>query len=253
MNRTNFVQTGGFGVKCERLQELQTAYAIFNQLGFLAGQFAILSGCEVIGTSVSDGYVFMNGEVLPFNAGTLAQDVIIIEVPISKEFENGEVKQVHFIRYATFGTSADMASWSDFKRVDPIITLMARLTVLEKKTAVFQSGGGMVHWNKPANQIPTGWQEVVNWRGRIPVGMDVTQTEFNTLGKQGGDKIRSLTSNNVPAPTTNAIKFQETPPTGFGIKTGTNVWVAPATNNGGNVPFSILNPYRTVLFIEYIG
>ena len=31
MNLTNFVQTGGFPVKAERLQELQTAYSILNQ------------------------------------------------------------------------------------------------------------------------------------------------------------------------------------------------------------------------------
>jgi len=94
MNTTNFVQTGGFPVKAERLQEMQTAYSIFNQLGNLAGNLTILSGCVVTGVTVSSGYVVINSEVLPFQGGNLADDVIIIQTESSKEFKNGEVKAV---------------------------------------------------------------------------------------------------------------------------------------------------------------
>ena len=36
MNKTNFNQTGGFPLKTERLQEMETAYSVFNSLGALA-------------------------------------------------------------------------------------------------------------------------------------------------------------------------------------------------------------------------
>lgn len=259
MNRTNFVQTGGVPIKAERLQELQEAYSIFNNLGFIAGNFAILTGCEVVGTNVSDGVVVMNGEVILFQGGTLADDVIIVETPISKEFKDGTFKSLHFIRYATFGTSEDMVSWNDFKRVDPIITLMARLTSLEKKTAVFQAGGGMVLWNKPAIQIPAGWQEVVDWRGRIPVGMDAIQTEFNTLGKTGGNKTTTISKANLPSGSYGWIGNS-----GRGYPDGSNDEIEagharsyPKVTKqlvlGSDTPLNILNPYRTVLFIEFIA
>lgn len=259
MNRTNFVQTGGFPVKAERLQELQEAYSIFNNLGYLAGNFAILTGCVVVGTNVSNGVVVMNGEVILFQGGTIAEDVIIVETPISKEFKNGAYKPLHFIRYATFGTSETSVLWSAFKRVDPIITLMARLTSLEKKTAVFQAGGGMVLWNKPAIQIPAGWQEVVDWRGRIPVGMDAVQTEFNTLGKTGGNKTTTISKANLPSGSYGWIGNS-----GRGYPDGSNDEIEagharsyPKVTKqlvlGSDTPLNILNPYRTVLFIEFIA
>ena len=149
-------------------------------MGNLAGDLTIISGCNVVGTNVSDGFVVINNELLEFKAGTLAANVIIIETAVGKEFKNGDVKDVHFERYATFGTSVVSYPWADFKR--PIQTkeipldLVTRLENLEKKATVFQAGGGMVFWNKPAAEIPDGWQEVVNWRGRIPIGLDTTQT-----------------------------------------------------------------------------
>ena len=254
MNRTNFVQTGGFPVKSERLQELQEAYSIFNDLGYLAGNYAILNGCVVTGSNVSDGVVVMNGEVIAFQGGTLASDVIIVETAISKDFKDGSVKPLHYVRVATFGTSVTSVLWSAFKRVDPILTLMTRLSSLEKKTAVFQAGGGMVLWNKPAVDIPTGWAEVVDWRGRIPVGMDFADSNFNLLGKTGGGKNVTLVANNIPQLNTDAIKLSGTN-SAFGIKTGTDTWVNAAKANPGATAqsFSILNPYRTVLFIEFIG
>lgn len=260
MNKTEFVQTGGFPVKAERLQELQTAYEIFNQLGSLAGNLTIVSGCEVVGSNVADGFVFINNELLPFKAGTLAANVIIVEEASSKEFLNGEVKPVHFNRYATFGTSVNSFPWADFVR--PIQTkkipsdLVARLENLEKKAAVFQAGGGMVFWNKPAADIPQGWQEVINWRGRIPVGLDENQLEFNLLGKQGGAKTKTLSINEMPSHR-HTISNQANSQAGSGkVAVGGDgpEGVNPVTDwAGGNQPFSLMNPYRVVLFIEFIG
>lgn len=258
MNKTNFVQTGGFPVKAERLQELQTAYEIFNQFGNLAGNFTIISGCEVVGTNVANGFVFINNEILEFRAGTLAANVIIIEVPSSKEFKNGEVKEVHFERYATFGTAATSYSWDNFKRLDTISVLMTRLDLLEKKSAVFQTGGGMVLWNKPANEIPQGWAEVVDWRGRLPIGLDVTQTEFNTLGKQGGAKNKVLNIAEMPAHTHTVDINSNAAGSGypsyegeFGSSVSNRTFTTSSKGSGQS--FSIMNPYRVVMFIEWVG
>lgn len=259
MNKTNFIQTGGFPVKAERLQELQTAYSIFNHLGNLAGNFAIVSGCAVVGTNVADGFVVINNELLEFKGGTVSDDVIIIETASSKEFKNGEVKEVHFERFATFGTSVESFPWADFKR--PIQTkeipldLVTRLELLEKKSAVFQAGGGMVLWNKPAVDIPAGWAEVANWKGRIPVGLDTTQAEFNLMGKQGGSKNKTLSISEMPSHTHDIDLVDETgsgAPAGgnpAGISNGTG----KTKSQGGGVSFSIMNPYRVVMFIEFIG
>lgn len=261
MNKTNFVQTGGFPLNTERLEELEKAYSIFNAYGALAGDLTIISGCVTTGSNVSDGYVYISGELFPFReaAVTPTSTVIIVEQKINRPFESSEIKTVHTLRYATFGTAETSWLWSNFKR--PIETkaiptdLVARLEILEKKNAVFQAGGGMVLWNKPAVDIPAGWQEVIDWRGRMPVGFDNVQSEFNVMGKTGGQKNKKLSIDEMPSHTHDIGLVDEG---GYGAPAGGN----PAGNSngtgktklqGGGVPFSIMNPYRVVMFIEFIG
>lgn len=258
MNKSTFILTGGYPLKAERLQELQTAYSIFNSLGALAGNFTIISGCVVAGTTVGNGVVYINGEVIEFREadGAGTPDVIIIEEAVNRAFKNGVVKEVHTKRYATFGTAADSWPWSGFKRPDPIILMMARLEVLEKKSAVFQAGGGMVFWNKPAADIPAGWQEVVDWRGRMPVGFDVSQPEFNTMGKDGGAKNKTLSVAEMPSHSHAIGNSRRNTGGGSGgdenhPKSYAGVRDHITDTQGSGQEFSILNPYRTVLFIEY--
>jgi hypothetical protein len=118
MNKSNFIQTGGYPLKSERLQELQTAYSIFNSFGALAGNLTILSGCELVGTTIKSGFVFIDGELFEFREAVVTPDstVIIIEQVINRGFKNGSTKQVHTIRYATFGTAATSWLWTDFIR-----------------------------------------------------------------------------------------------------------------------------------------
>lgn len=256
MNKSTFILTGGYPLKAERLQELQTAYSIFNSLGALAGNFTIISGCTLTGTTVGNGVVYINGEVIDFREadGAGTPDVIIIEEAVNRAFKNGVIKEVHTKRYATFGTAADSWPWSGFKRPDPIILMMARLEVIEKKTAVFQAGGGMVLWNKRAVDIPSGWQEVLDWRGRIPVGLDPIQNEFDQIGETGGAKNKTLSINEIPSHTHGFRAYvQSGSNDGSGGEAAGNFQDKQTEAIGGGQAFSLMNPYRVALFIEYIG
>ncbi len=256
MNKTNFIQTGGWPLKSERLQEQQTAYSIFNAYGSLAGNLTIISGCETLGTTVQDGVVYIDGELYDFKSASVtpSSTVIIIETPINRGFKNGVIKTVHTLRYATFGTAETSWPWSDFKLLDPITELMRRLNVLEKKNAVFQAGGGMVLWNKPAVDIPTGWQEVIDWRGRMPVGFDNVQSEFNVMGKTGGQKNKKLSIDEIPSHTHGFRAYvQSGSNSGSGGEAAGYFEDRQTTATGGGQQFSLMNPYRVALFIEYIG
>jgi hypothetical protein len=138
MNKTNFVQTGGFPLNAERLEEIETAYSIFNAFGTLAGNLTIISGCVTSGSNVSDGYVYVNGELLAFKAGavTPTSSVIIIEQKVNRPFENTEVKTVHTIRYATFGTAATSWLWTDFVRPIETKALAAALYAKADRTTL---------------------------------------------------------------------------------------------------------------------
>lgn len=118
MNKSIFIQTGGYPLKGERLQELQTSFSIFNEFGALAGNFTIISGCELTGTKVGNGYININNEILEFREadGSGTPNVIIIEETVSRSFKNGAIKPVYVNRYATFGTAETSWPWSDFVR-----------------------------------------------------------------------------------------------------------------------------------------
>lgn len=127
---------------------------------------------------------------------------------------------------------------------------------LTKILSVFVQNGAMVFWNKPANEIPNGWAEVVNWRGRFPVGLDVSQDEFNVLSKEGGVKSVTLTSSQIPSVNFSIPVGKEKVGTGnqnAASANGGNAGALNGTTSGGGGPHNNLPPYRTVLFIEYIG
>ncbi|SHG98113.1 hypothetical protein SAMN05443549_109105 [Flavobacterium fluvii] len=271
MNRFNFMQSIGFPIECDILDEMQKAYTLFNALGYISGNFSIISGCGLVGTTVADGVVFINGEVLEFIGGTVQTNVIIVEAIEALEFEDLSTHDVVYRRHATFGTATEQWLWADFKPSFPtkdisealalkfdaadLSTITDRITELEKKNAVFQAGGGMVLWNKPAADIPNGWHEVVNWRDRMPFGWN-PENEGENVGDVGGAASVAVS----------------VPLSGYGVGDGTSggtsgllivstgaaevgesfesvkkVSTAPtaATTN-------IMNPYRLVMFIEYI-
>ena len=126
-----------------------------------------------------------------------------------------------------------------------------------KIMSVFQEDGAMLFWNKPANTIPEGWQEVVDWRGRFPVGLDESLSDFNILGKTGGESYHKLTIEEMPkhrhgttgntAPNDGGVgNFTN----GFGEEANTKLYV---DYQGDDKPHNNLPPYRVVLFIEYVG
>lgn len=101
-----------------------------------------------------------------------------------------------------------------------------------------------------------------NLKGRVPVGLDTGQTEFNTLGKSGGNKIHShalsdngfakihanagnmyLTKNPVVSWSYNTIK------TAFG-ESGSSGSTALGVGLGGSTDnASTLQPYLTTQFV----
>lgn len=116
MNTLNFNQTGGFPLTTQILDEIQKAYTVFNSLGAIVGDKTIISGCVTTGSLVSNGVVFLNGEVFEFRGGTAQTKVRIFEEVENKVFEDAVAKPVIKTRYVGFGTGVGAVDWVDFKR-----------------------------------------------------------------------------------------------------------------------------------------
>ena len=274
MDNIKFNQTGGFPLDTDIMGAMQTAYSLFNSLGNLAGNKAIISGCTVAGSSVSDGVVFINGEVLPFRGGSQSANVFIKEEAESRIFEDGSSKPVIVKRYATFGTSTPDKTypWADFVRVENLIEngikhadFEARLKALENKKSPVPIGLIAI-WGKPASEpIPEGWRECTDLRGRFPLGWNPNDTDFNTIGKEGGDKKHRLTIEEMPRH--HHIQGSEALYNNFGGGQNVNKWRlqthhsyenqsvvgANTSSVGGNKPHNNMPPYRIIRFIEFVG
>lgn len=116
MNKIDFNQVGGFPMTTNILAKLQTAFSLFNALGNIVGDLTIISGCTVNGTNVSDGVVFVNGEVLEFRGGLAQTKVIVKEETESLVFQNGNSYPSIKTRYVTFNTGVGAIDWVNFKR-----------------------------------------------------------------------------------------------------------------------------------------
>ena len=169
MNKINFNQTGGFPLSTNILDAMQSAYAIFNQLGSLAGNKAIISGCEQLGNTVADGVIFLNGEILPFKGGAIGSSIIIKEESESRVFEDGATKPVIFKKYATFGSSTPDKTfvWADFKPIKNLISLAQEkaektaLKTAEDKIAELEKQKPIIGEIKQGifdlDNLPEGW------------------------------------------------------------------------------------------------
>ena len=202
MNSINVNQTGGFPLTTDVLSYMQNAYKIFNAMSGISGDLIILSGCEVVGNTVSDGVVAIEGEIYPFQGTTLGSHVFIKEVNTSKIFEDGSQKTVLVEKVATFGSSTKSYPWESFRRVlsnrqieeKSFTEETSLLKRLEKPL------GLVAIWGKPANiPLPEGWREYEPLRGRMAVGQDVADNDLGVIGKVGGEKMHRLTIDEMPS------------------------------------------------------
>jgi len=272
MNKFNFNQSVGFPFETDTLADMQTAYELFNAFGWIVGNFSIISGCELVGTgpAISDGHVFINGELLPFKGGVPTANVIIVETKISLEFEDGNSNEVKFIRHVQFGTATTQYPWNTFKRgletknleaaigsksdQTALDALIVRVAALEARPSNIPLGLIAI-WGRPLDEIPAGWEEYVNLRGRMPIGLNPDDPDFANLGNPGGNKTRTLSIPELPAI---SFKYQKAKP-GRGYRTATDdnplslLEEANTNTIGEGRAFDIMNPHRIVHFIKYVG
>lgn len=285
MNTINTEHNAGYPFDVAFLAFMQNSYRLFNSLGSMAGNKAIISGCEEVGNTITPGTVFINGELFPFEGGAKGDTVIIKEETNEVTFEDGFLRPLENIRTAAFGRSTPEKTynWEDFQRITNLQDLgknktdntetkklLERIEKLEKQKQAVPIGL-IALWGKPANEIPAGWREYVNLRGRMPIGLDPDYVkkpedsqdyQLNGLLKYGGELSHKLTEAEIPI-----HKHQQGSETlynlfGGGSLVGGRNWVlghlnayvySDTSSVGGDQPHNNMPPYRVVQFIEYVG
>ena len=262
MNIIDFSATGGFPLSTNILARLQAAFSIFNALGNLAGNLSIISGCELVGTTVADGVVNINGEVLEFRGGPVQARVLVRETTENLMYQNGNALPSLKTRFASFGTGVGSLAWADFKRAYPttgIDVLVQRIATLEARPQVSNIPIGLVAiWGGTFASIPTGWEEHLPLRGRMPLGMNPADSDFDVVGKFGGIKSKKLSIDEMPAHSHKIYGNDNTANAGSANGEVAQMedfatYFRQTETVGRGDEFSIMNPYRVVHFIKYIG
>lgn len=106
----------------------------------------------------------------------------------------------------------------------------------------FGAGDGSTTFNLP------------NLKGRVPVGQDTTQTEFDVLGETGGAKTHTLTIAEMPAHAHEGNRTTGSGASNYGIPPSNNTFstnsgTAATINTGGGGAHNNLQPYQVVNYI----
>lgn len=114
-----------FPIDCETLDYMQTNVAMVSILGNIAGDKAILQGCELEqnDTRRKVGYVFLKtkdypeGELLYWEGGNVSGGMYIKQEVISVAAQGYEYPQAYVVRSLAAGIGSENYSWNDFKAI----------------------------------------------------------------------------------------------------------------------------------------
>lgn len=104
-----------------------------------------------------------------------------------------------------------------------------------------------------AEEITKAALNLPNLKGRVPVGKDTGQTEFDTLGKTGGEKTHTLTTAEMPSHTHDIVKISASAAPHDQSKglanDGSNASASNVEAAGGGQAHNNLQPYIALHYI----
>lgn len=273
MKSIDFSQgSGEFQLDKRTFEFMQEAYKSLNVLGMLMGtenafygNGYILSGVHDVsatsgdisgsGTNYTDGYLFINGEVVPFIGGTATSNIILEE-------GTPTLGTPHDSKYSTkayrFGTGVGSIPFSSIKRVPK---LMEAAFIDEIR----------IYGGTDLNDLPLGWylcdgnNGTLNLSGRFPIqydgsytrGSDVLDFNLENLHHEGGSRDHELTEGEIPEHRHTISNIGDSDIGTGSVSRSDNLGVSsPSINTepaGGGGKHTNMPPYKVVYYIQYKG
>lgn len=194
--RIDFTNLGGFPFTQFTVQEMQQSYrGALSAMSRLIGDKTILHGVEIVGSNVTDGWISVNGELIPFVGGPLNTQVFITELPgIDRTFENLAVYPSYFTKVATCALLGDF-DFADLVTLLPFANLWLPGDLKQKHVdnayvaANFDVNGYGLNKEKGWRILEFAYPAAA---GKVLVNRDVADGDLNEAGKTFGAKTHTL-------------------------------------------------------------
>lgn len=204
--RIDFTQLEGIAVYQDTLAFLQDSFR--GALGAVAsafGPYVIVTGVADQGATWGDGWIAIQGELMPFAGGQKANEVIVEELQDTEVFSDDSVKTVYFTKRAKTGSvgGVPMATFVRLSSFASIYTSLNNLIAKVDSLATVPSGL-IATWRGTAASIPAGWalcdgnNGTLDLRGKFQVGYNPSDSDYNVPGKTGGAKSVALITAQMP-------------------------------------------------------
>lgn len=131
MKLLDFSILNGWPASSSTWKFMQEQLLQLQMLSLLGGTNYIVSGCTNVGGTISNGWVVVNGEMLPFVGGAVQANVIIVDTVVNRGFSDTSSNPYYHNRVATFGVDGSAPLWSSFERNDPASGVLKRLRLAE--------------------------------------------------------------------------------------------------------------------------
>jgi hypothetical protein len=266
MNRIDFTNNGGFPLEQNTLGFMQLSFFLpLAAIAKLCGDKTILWGVENIAGNVTPGYISYGGELIFFQGGAYAAQIVITETPTQVTFEDDTLKEAYFIKTATVGVVGDFP----FSDLTQLITLQDMwrskdVKELDCDAAYIDAnfdGTGLGFNERKGWAICNGNNGTKNRSGKVSVAYDAADADFNTLGFNAGEKKHTLTLGELPPHDHSNGVFNRLLQYSAGSgSTGGATDTTPGEPNiatygtlqsvGANTPHNNLQPYLVTLFIQ---
>lgn len=260
--RIDFSNNGGFPATQDTFAFMQQSYrGAFAALAGFFGDKVVVSGCVEAGGSVSDGWIAVGGELIPFEGGPIASNIIIQETSEAVTFEDNAERPVYFRRIARFGSPGGFP-YSELRRPGeygriwlPGDTKFVLCTLVYLEANFDGTGLGINERRGWA--ICNGANGTQNMAGRMAIGYQPGQTE---LLQALGNRNITLEKAQLPAVQIDVPVPQNATATtdggygffamGSGDKEPTGGPTLKTANLGNGASIDILNPARVGLYIQ---
>ena len=254
MNKINFTAKDNFPLSSDTMDIMQKMIELSAKAALLGGSNYILSGCTDSGTTVSDGVIVINGELLKFEGGVKKSKITILQTSQTLHAFGVDYPEAYIFRTAKFSDTGEY-NWLDFKQIESILQLSQRLN-----EAVTIPKGLIAMWSGDPDEIPQGWMlcdgsnNTPNLSGMFIVGFNRQDTDYNSTGKSGGLKSVTLNLSQIPSHS-HTIKFTERNWGDDGAYhpwpdyNGVSPYVAETQTAGGGLSHENRPPYYVLAYI----